>query len=112
MLIFISGPLSAPSIEQQEVHVQRAMLAMWEVFRRGHLPVCPHLTHYFDTWAAAFLGDTPTYEQYMALALEQVRRSDALLSLGASPGADRELDRAWEWGKVVYRSVDEIPVRQ
>ena len=109
MLIFISGPYSAASILDQEQNVERAMLAADVIFRLGHLPVCPHLTHFFDLFVTAYLGEPPTYERYMALALEQVRRADGLLYLAPSPGADRELALARELSLPVWLSVDEIP---
>lgn len=109
-LIFVAGPISAPTLHEQEANVERAMLAGWELLQRGHHPVLPHLTFYFDMFAAAFMPSVPTYEQYLAWSCALLRRCDGVLFLGASPGANREVALARELGLPVWTIVDEVPV--
>jgi hypothetical protein len=111
MLIYVAGPLSSPDPKVQSLNVQAAKRAARAVWRRGHQPLVPHLTVYLDHYWQKRYGDVVPYETWMTWALELVSRCDALLYLGPSPGADRELAMAWERGKVIYRRVDEIPAR-
>ena len=109
LVVYIAGPLSHPDIEEQARNVERAMRAAWHVAQKGHIPLCPHLTHYLNMFWTAFMGDSVPYETWMAWALELVRRSDGLLFLGSSPGADREMSEAICWGLPVWTRLADVP---
>jgi hypothetical protein len=49
------------------------------------------------------------WADYLAWDLEWLAVCDALLYLASSPGADLELRWAQDLGKVIFRSVVEIP---
>ena len=94
MLIYIAGPLSAPTEEQRLANVYRAIDAGLAVYRKGHIPFIPHLSHWVaidDAW---------------------LRECDALLYLGSSRGADIELQRAIDLGLDIYFTLEAIPVER
>lgn len=105
MLIYVAGPYSAPIVEERENNVERAMDAGQDIIERGHWPVIPHLSHWFDLYTQQAL----TYAQYIAWGLALLRRCDALLFLGSSPGAERERSLALELGIPIFGRVGEIP---
>jgi len=109
MLIYVAGPLSAPTPALQRRNVEAALEAGRQILLRGHAPLIPHLSHWFDEWHHRSRGHSLAYEQYLAWDFELLRRCEALLYLGASPGADRELAEARRMGLVVWRSVEAIP---
>ena len=107
--IFVSGPYSADTAEKREANTQRAIDAGIAIIHRGHHAYIPHLTHYLDIRATA-IGQPLGYEDYMRLDLEWLHFCDALLTIGSSPGADRELQFAERNGLIIYRSVWDVPV--
>lgn len=111
MLIYVAGPLSAPTPALQRRNVEAALEAGRQILGRGHAPLIPHLNHWFEEWHARQHGDNLTYEQYLAWDFELLRRCEGLLYLGPSPGADRELAEARRIGLAVWRSVEAIPRR-
>lgn len=109
MLIYVAGPYSAPTEAERIDNVEQAMGVGDAILELGHYPVIPHLTHYFDEWAAATYGERPPYEMYLKWDMELLNRCDALYFILSSPGADRELARAQELGIPVYHTLYEIP---
>ena len=74
------------------------------VSRFGHIPFIPHLTHFWHLLAPHEIGFW--YSQDMAW----LELCDAVLRLdGESTGADMEVARAKELGKVIYYSVFDVP---
>jgi hypothetical protein len=112
MLIYVSGPYSAETLDERERNAGRAMDAGRHILSKGHWPFIPHLTHYFDEWHGWQHGRWVDPETYMQWDFAILRRCDALLYLAPSPGADRELALARELSLPVYLSVDEVPVVQ
>ncbi len=106
--IYIAGPYSAPELAGREANVQRAAEAATQCMRRGHDAHCPHAaTHPIEQIDQ---GEWVGYEQYMRLDFGIIDRwATALLYLGSSRGADRELERAQALGLTIFRSVDEVP---
>lgn len=104
--IYIAGPYSAPTTAQVEANVRRAVFAAARVFSIGHYAFCPHAaTHKIHEAAPQ------DYEVWMGFDMSILERwANAILVVGPSPGADRELLRARELGLAVFNSVDEIPM--
>jgi hypothetical protein len=50
------------------------------------------------------------WEDYIHWDMEWLKLCDAILFLGPSRGANLELKSAKEMGKLIFRSLDEIPV--
>ena len=100
--VFVSGPYTFPD---PAVNVRNAILAADHLMTLGFAPYVPHLTHFQH-----MLAPRP-YEDWIALDLEWVSRSDCLLRLpGESPGADREVAYAKERGIPVFESIDVLYV--
>lgn len=104
-VVYIAGPLGAD--DDGRVHrVREAISAGERVAKLGFLPFVPHLFHFVDA-----LHPAP-YEVWMDRCFAWLGLCDAVLRIeGESPGADREVAKAVEYGMTVYRSVDEL-VRQ
>lgn len=115
MRIYIAGPYSHPYSHRYDTvvegNVQAAMRAARDVWLLGHYPYCPHLTHFLHNYFLDTYGDSLEYEEWMDFDSVWVTACDALLHLAPSKGADRELAQAIREGKIIYRSVAEIPRR-
>jgi hypothetical protein len=107
MIIYISCPYSAPTVEEREANVRNAIDAGIELMCKGFSPIIPVLMHYFDLRAIE-KGIEFTWEDYIRIDLELLSKCDALLFLGHSKGADIELEYAQKLGMPVYYSVEEI----
>jgi hypothetical protein len=105
--IYVAGPYSASSEVERELNTQKAIEAGLSLFKLGHTPFIPHLTHYVDLHAHR-KGIAMAWEDYIRLDLEWLDVCDALLFLGSSKGADLELEYAVKKGKRIYKSLDEI----
>jgi hypothetical protein len=108
MLIFVCGPYTAGSRVAEEENVQRALRVATSLFIRGHQPFVPHLSHFWHHLAAANGTHIP-YERWMAYTLAWLRKCDAVLYLGPSPGADREVALARTLGLTIYTDPDDVP---
>jgi hypothetical protein len=106
--VYIAGPYTAKDRKGLEANTHRAIDAGLEVFRRGHFPYIPHLTHYVDLHAKQ-RGINLDWGDYIQWDLPWLDRCDALLYLGPSKGADLELKRARKLGKRVFLQLSKIP---
>ena len=101
MIIYVSAPFS---IGDQFVNVRNACLAGDEIFKRGHIPLVPHLTAF---WHAI----TPrSWEEWLRIDMALLGRCDALLRLpGVSKGADAEEAEARRLQLPIFYDVEDIP---
>lgn len=102
--IYIAGPLTADTPKEMEQNARIAMRWMAELIRAGHTPYCPHLSLYCERLLVEERGAGLDYEEWMEQSAEWLRVCDALLFLGPSPGADRELLLARRWGKIILHA--------
>ena len=106
--IYIAGPYTASSEAEIQKNVETAIDASLALYKKGHFPYVPHLTHFIDQRARQ-TGVQMTWEDYVFrwdsawLAL-----CDALLFLAESPGARKELELAQRLGKKIFYSLDEV----
>lgn len=110
LLIYVAGPYTAPTRAGIQDNMDAACEAGYAVMLRGHIPIIPHLSDLLEVWHISRFGVSPGYEFFMRWSLGLVRKSDGLLFLGPSPGADRELELALTIGKRVWGDVMEIPL--
>lgn len=106
--IYVAGPYTGHSTEEVNDNVTRAIDVGIELIKKGHAPYIPHLTHWVEVRQKARnigLG----YAHYITLDNHWLRVCDALLFLGSSPGADKELELAKELRLPIFYSVDEVP---
>jgi Domain of unknown function (DUF4406) len=106
--IYIAGPYTSLDEKGHELNTHRAIDAGIAVFKKGHYPYIPHLTHYVDLRAKA-AGIELSWSDYIEWDLPWLDICDALLYLGKSKGADLELERAKKQKKRIYMSIAEIP---
>jgi hypothetical protein len=108
MKVYIAGPYSAPTCQGRIDNTMRAVDAYIDLIGRGHEPFCPHFSHFADERAKARGIDIP-YGEWMRQDIEWLRECDAILYLGASPGANIERDIARDLCKPIYDRVEDIP---
>jgi len=106
--IYVAGPYTGDTIEQIEDNVRRAMEAGLMIWKKGHFPYIPHLTHWPDILSRE-LGINMDWEDYMRWHAPWVDECDALFLLAESKGALLELQRATDENKTVFKSLEEIP---
>jgi Domain of unknown function (DUF4406) len=106
--IYVAGPYTAHDQQSQEANAERAIQAGISVFRKGHFPYIPHLTHYVDLFAKE-KGIKLTWDDYIMWDIPWLDLCDALLYLGKSKGADLELMRARKLKKRIFLSLSKIP---
>lgn len=106
--IYIAGPYTSADENGHELNTHRAIDAGIAVFRKGHYPYIPHLTHYVDIRAKVARIEL-SWSDYIKWDLPWLDVCDALLYLGKSKGADLELAKAKEQEKVIYFSIADIP---
>ena len=98
-LVYIAGPYSAPTPEETQANVDRAIDAGNRLMDAGLRVRVPHLSHYQHA------RKPRPYREWMDIDADEVRRCDILLRLeAASPGADEEVQLARERGMPVYFS--------
>jgi hypothetical protein len=98
MKIYVAGPYTGSTMEEIEENVWRAIEAGLRIWKKGHYPYIPHLTHWPDQYAKE--QNIPMdWSDYMKWHAPWVDYCDALFLLAESKGA----------GKPVFYSLDEIP---
>ena len=84
------------------------MEAGLKIWKKGHFPYIPHLTHWPNILARD-LEIEMGWVDYMNWHAPWVDHCDALFLLAESKGALLEYNRAKEEGKNIFHSLDEIP---
>ena len=102
--IYVAGPYTASTTVDIERNVAAAIDAGLHLWKEGHFPYIPHLTHFIDLRAAE-VNLPMSYEEYLAWDLEWLKVCDAFLYLGSSRGADLELETARKIGLVIFRAL-------
>lgn len=110
MIVYIAGPLTASNPKDMEANVRTAAHWAGNLIYDGHTPICPHLFTSVEREWLNIGGEEFTYERWMQICFDLLDRADALLYLGSSPGADRELQRAIDRRILVY-TPDDPPLR-
>lgn len=108
MRIYIAGPYTGESEEAVWQNVVRAIDAGIEVYKRGHYPYIPHLTHFVEDRSRE-RGAGLRWEDYLNWDRVWLKACDALLHLGSSKGADLELNWAKRLGLQIFYKIEEIP---
>ena len=82
------------------------------IFRKGHLPVMGEWFAFplIDHAGSGALGDPIFNEIFHPIARRIVDKCDACLRIGGpSEGADEMVALAWDQGKKIYLSLEDIP---
>jgi hypothetical protein len=107
MRIYIAGPYTADTTDGKLENTNKAIDIGIQLYKKGHFPYIPHLTHWVDVRAEQTNIDL-MWEDYIKWDLEWLDLCDALLYIGKSKGADIELEFAKKKGKIIFYSLDEI----
>lgn len=111
MRIYIAGPYTADSDSQIQKNVNNAIDTAILVFKKGHYPYIPHLTHWIEIRNME-TNQGLKWEDYIEMDRIWLENCDALLYLGSSKGADIELNHAKKEGKPIFYSITEIPTEE
>jgi hypothetical protein len=109
--IYIAGPYTPLGVNSHDApriahrNVSNAIRAGIAVIEKGHIPFIPHLTHFIHVETERPLPASYFYEYDMTW----LQYCDAVLYLGNSKGADRELNWAKKRGLRIFYSVGQIP---
>jgi hypothetical protein len=106
--IYVCGPYTASTGYNVEKNVRKAIDVGLALFKKGHFPFIPHLTHYVDIRGKE-RNNAPTWIEYMDRDLAWLQVSDALYFIGRSRGADIELEAAFEWDLDIYYTISDVP---
>jgi len=107
--IYIAGPYSADSAKCKQENVTKAIDAGLAVWKKGHSPYIPHLTHFVD-YRAKITNTHMTWEDYIEWDKSWLEVCDGLLYLGSSKGAEIELELARKMGKRIFFNVNSVPI--
>jgi hypothetical protein len=108
MLVYVAGPLTAPTPEAIQQNIDRATRTAAALALKGHNPFVPHFSFFVDLEARG-LGATIDYERWMELDFEWIARCEAFFFLGPSPGANRELLEAARLRKIIWTRIEHVP---
>ena len=106
--IYVAGPYTAESEIQISQNVMKALDVGLILWKKGHYPYIPHLTHFVDLRARE-KGIPMTWKDYIEWDKAWLEFCDALLFLGNSKGANIELEYAKKIGKTIYYNIDDVP---
>ena len=110
--IYVAGPYTPSGTDIHDAarvahkNTIKAIKAGISIIKKGHIPFIPHLTHFIHLETEDPLPATFYYEYDMVW----LQFCDALLYLGNSTGANREVRWAEQNGLKIFRSLDEIPI--
>lgn len=108
MKVYIAGPYTAATDQEVWQNVVNAIDAGIGLYKRGHYPYIPHLTHFVEARSVE-VGAGLRWEDYLRWDRVWLYVCDAFLYLASSRGADMELEWARTEGKEIFYRLDDIP---
>jgi len=103
--IYIAGPYTGKDARETALNVYKAIVVGVEIWKRGHYPYIPHLTHYIWIHPSGNL----TYEEWLEWDKPWLESCDALFYLSSSKGADKDLEFAKTLNKIIFHNIVDIP---
>ena len=104
--IYVAMPYTAYGASVHDIprvtleNVRRAMRVADAIMAKGHVPILPHLSHFWHL-------ETPrSYKEWIDYGMALLKLCDAVY-YQPSPGADRECEAAAD--KTIYIRLEEIP---
>jgi len=107
--IYIAAQYSAETEEEREKNTEVVIDAALALFKKGHFPYIPHLTHWVDKRAKE-IDISMQWEDYINWHRPWLEICDAFLYLNSSKGADLELQTAKNLGKLIFYSINDVLV--
>ncbi|KKM64218.1 hypothetical protein LCGC14_1503560 [marine sediment metagenome] len=112
MIIYVAGKYNMPTDGQRLRCTNRAIDLGIEIYKKGHYPVIPHLTHWIEK-RMDYNGEPPRLNTYWYdFDNLIIPKCDALFKFspdGHSKGADLEEALAIKLGLKIFHSLEEIP---
>lgn len=108
MKIYVAGPYTAASNSEIQTNINKAIDAAIKVYKKGHFPYLPHLTHWIDLRSKE-TEQGLKWEDYIEMDRAWLESCDGLLFLSESRGANLELDYAKKMKKMIFYNLDQIP---
>lgn len=112
-IVYVAGPYTADTKERIQNNVESAASVAIELWRRGHVAICPHLN------SAHFDSDEnpPSYEVFANGYLDLLLRCDAIVVLKdyeKSRGTLAEIEMAEKWDIPIYYwpHYPEVPISE
>lgn len=106
-IIYIAGPITAPTKAQERKNVLAAIEIGIEILKLGHYPFIPHL-NWFMVPMMEKAGLKMGWQDFMDWDEPFRAFCDSLYFIRPSRGADEELERTIGEGKRIYYSLAEI----
>lgn len=111
MIIYVAGKYNAPSDGERLRNTNKAIDFGIEVYKRGHYPHIPHLTHWIEK-RMDYNGEPPRPNDYWYdfdnLILPQCHAFIKICKDGESKGADAEEILAKKVGLIIFRDLQHI----
>ena len=112
MIIYIAGKYNAPSTGEKLFNTHKAMDVGIEVYKKGHYPIIPHLTHWLEE--RIDYNNEPPRENNYWYGFDNliIPKCDGILRIckeGESKGADAEVALAKRLHLHVFDSFEDIP---
>lgn len=112
MIIYIAGKYNAPTDGERLRNTNKAIDFGIEVYKRGHYPHIPHLTHWIEK-RMDYNGEPPRQNDYWYVFDNLIiPKMDGFIKIcndGESKGADAEEALCRKLGIRIFKSLDEIP---
>ena len=115
LLVLVAGPYRSGTNDDPELiekNVKALTDAALEIYKMGHTPVLGEWLALPLIHAAGSkeIGDDIFNEIFHPIAVDLINHCDAVLRIGgASAGADEMVKTGQSKGKLIYRSIDELP---
>jgi hypothetical protein len=108
MKIYVAGPYTNGDPGVIRKNVRNAIDAGIRIWKKGHYPFIPHLTHFVEMRARK-VGVKLGWRDYIEWDMPWLECCDAVLYLGHSKGAKLEVDVAISRGLIIYHDLADIP---
>lgn len=109
MKIYVCGPYSADTDEKVLDNVHIAIDVGIQLFKMGHTPFIPHLTHWIEKRAIRTGEGSIPYEKWLEYDNIWLEHCNAIYVIGRSNGADGEVLYAVERKIWIFTAMDQVP---
>jgi hypothetical protein len=116
LMILVAGPYRSGTNDDPQLiaaNVQAMTDAAREIYRMGHLPVMGEwfALPLIEAAGSKKIGDDIFNEIFHPIAVQLIDHCDAVLRIGgASTGADEMVSTGKSKNKLIFHSIEEIPV--